>query len=522
MAIRVPIVSEWNPQGLNRAQADLKRAQGGWGKTGAAFKTALVPAVGALAGLGAAGLKFAKQASQDQAGAAKLAKSLKNVTGATDAQVASVEEWITAQGKALGVADDDLRPALQQLAQASGSVEQAQKDAALAMDIAASSGATTEQAAKAIAKAYDGSTGSLKKLVPGIDDAALASKDLGAIMDSTNDIVGGQAADAAGTAEGQQKRLSLALSETGESIGGVLLPVLGKLLPLLQGMATWAQNNVPIIVALGAVIGALALIIVAVNIAMKVYEATTKIVAVATKLWAGAQWLLNAALNANPIGLIIIGLIALAALFVILWKRSETFRTIVTAVFDAFMGVVRGVWDWIKGHWKLLLAILLGPIAAAVLLIIGNWDKIKAGAKTVLDWIKTKFGQLKDVLAKPFELWWGILSGIFDKIKSAIQTVLDLIGKIHLPKLPDLNPFNNSASSTLAVPMGGASVGALGAGVPSLYATGSGRKAGSSGTTIIIQGAIDPEGTARQVNKLLLGHTARQGKVSGTPRRLAW
>jgi O-antigen/teichoic acid export membrane protein len=48
--------------------------------------------------------------------------------------------------------------------------------------------------------------------------------------------------------------------------------------------------------------------------------------AAASKAAAAAQWLLNAAMEANPIGLIIVAMVALVALFVLLWKHSETFR----------------------------------------------------------------------------------------------------------------------------------------------------------------------------------------------------
>jgi hypothetical protein len=117
-------------------------------------------------------------------------------------------------------------------------------------------------------------------------------------------------------------------------------------------------------------------------------------------------------------------------------------------------------------------------------------------------------------------LWWGILSGIFDKISAAIQKVLDFIGKIKLPSLSDLNPFSRSAPGATAMGVGlGASPMALG-----VTPTGSGRKAGAFArpVQVIVQGAVDPESTARQVNRLLVGHSNRQGLTAGSPRRLAW
>ena len=51
--------------------------------------------------------------------------------------------------------------------------------------------------------------------------------------------------------------------------------------------------------------------------------------AVASKAWAAAQWLFNAALTANPIGLVVIAIVALVAAFVLAWKTQRQFRNIV-------------------------------------------------------------------------------------------------------------------------------------------------------------------------------------------------
>src|SRR5262245_21014131 len=54
-----------------------------------------------------------------------------------------------------------------------------------------------------------------------------------------------------------------------------------------------------------------------------------KTAAAASKAWAAAQWLLNAAMNANPIGLIVAGVILLVGLIVLAYKKSDTFRGII-------------------------------------------------------------------------------------------------------------------------------------------------------------------------------------------------
>jgi len=54
---------------------------------------------------------------------------------------------------------------------------------------------------------------------------------------------------------------------------------------------------------------------------------------VATRAAAAGQWLLNAAMTANPIGLIILAIVALVAGFILLYTQCEWFRAGVDAVF---------------------------------------------------------------------------------------------------------------------------------------------------------------------------------------------
>ena len=82
----------------------------------------------------------------------------------------------------------------------------------------------------------------------------------------------------------------------------------------------------------------------------------------ATVAWTGAQWLLNAALNANPIGLVVVAVVALIAVFVIAYKKSETFRELVDKLWYAIQtgaeAAARVVKDTIGKAWDKLEDIL--------------------------------------------------------------------------------------------------------------------------------------------------------------------
>ena len=104
-----------------------------FGKVAAAAFAAAAAAAAAYAGKLA--IEGVKAAIEDEAAQKRLALALENVTAATDAQIASVEEQILKTSLATGVADDKLRPALQRLAVATGSVERSQELLTLVLDV---------------------------------------------------------------------------------------------------------------------------------------------------------------------------------------------------------------------------------------------------------------------------------------------------------------------------------------------------------------------------------------------------
>jgi phage-related protein len=184
----------------------------------------------------------------------------------------------------------------------------------------------------------------------------------------------------------------------------------------------------------------------------------TTIWSTVTKVAAAAQALLNIALAANPVVLIVLAVVALAAALVLAYKKSETFRNIVNGVFGAISKTVSTVVDFIKNNWQKMLVILTGRIGLAVALIVKHWDSIKAGAKTVVDWVKENWSNLKDKLAGPIEAAKGLITGYIDGIKTAfsgivdvIQSIIDkiqsLIDKIKSIPKPDLNPLNGRFGS---------------------------------------------------------------------------
>jgi hypothetical protein len=353
MAIIIPLVSQFDNSGVKGAIKEFQSLEGAGAKANFALKKAALPAAAAVGALGLAAFDAAKGAMEDAAAQELLAKAIGKNTNATDKQIAANEDWISQQGKLLGIADDDLRPALSRLVTQTGSLTKAQEGAALAMDIAAATGKPLSTVTEAIAKAYGGNTAALAKLDPKLKGLIKGGLDAEGAMSVLADTFGGAATTNANTAQGQFQRLQLSLSETKETIGAALLPIIEKILPVLTSFGNWASENTAVFLTVAGVIGGIAAAILLINGAITVWTALTT-------AFTAVQTVFNAVLALNPVTLIVVGVLALIAALVIAYKRFEGFRNIVDTVFKFITGAVSGSIDLIKGYFSTLLGFYKG------------------------------------------------------------------------------------------------------------------------------------------------------------------
>jgi len=187
----------------------------------------------AFAVAGAAALKFGadavKAAAEDAAAQEKLAETIRSTTNATTAQIKGVEDYITKTSIAVGVTDDQLRPAFSRLVRSTKDTEEAQRLLNLALDLSVATSKPVETIANALGRAYDGNTTALGRLGLGLDANLLKSKDNEAIIKSLETTYGRFAEGAAETAAVKFERIRIATDEAKESIGAALLPVVERL-----------------------------------------------------------------------------------------------------------------------------------------------------------------------------------------------------------------------------------------------------------------------------------------------------
>ncbi len=347
MALSIPIISEFDGKGLDKAIAEFKQLEGAGAKAGFALKKAMLPAVAVVGGL-SAGLGMATAAAvEDQKAQNLLAQQLRTSAMATDDVIASNEEFISGMSRAFSVADDQLRPAMANLVRSTGSVETAQSLMNTALDIAAATGKDLETVTLALGKAANGQTAALTKLDPSLKGVIDSSSSLDDITQALAVSFGGAATVAAESFDGRMRGMKIALDETKESIGMALLPALEALLKILKPVAEFAQENTRVFLIVIATIGALAVGVIAANAAMSIYKATL----VAVKL---ATIALNVVTSANPFVLVATAIIALTAAMVYLEIKFQA----MSKAFDRFgnsIMVVTGPLGVLVGLFRKLL-----------------------------------------------------------------------------------------------------------------------------------------------------------------------
>lgn len=206
--------------------------------------------------------------------------------------------------------------------------------------------------------------------------------------------------------KGSLEQLKGSLETAGIVIGQVLLPAIRGFVDAVTGLLNKFLSLTPeqqkFILQLIAGAAAFALYAGA---ALKISAAIAKMRA-ATAAAGGAATLLKAAFSAGWIGLVIIAIGLLVAGIILLWKNSETFRTIVLAVWHAIQAVVLAVVTWITG--------------TAIPALTTAWNAIVTGLQVAWAFIQTAWAGIQATIAtvvaviKPIiaSIWNGIQAGV--------------------------------------------------------------------------------------------------------------
>ncbi|MGH3978082.1 MAG: hypothetical protein ACRDRZ_03610 [Pseudonocardiaceae bacterium] len=197
------------------------------------------------------------------------------------------------------------------------------------------------------------------------------------------------------------------------ALGGALMSAITSIAPALPGLgaafAAAAVSVAPLVEGLGTLAGTiLPPLIAAIGFlapALGPLAGYLGAIVLGVKAWSAAQLLLNLALTANPIGIVVVALGALIAVIALAWHHSETFRSIVIAAWEAIKSATSAVWGFITGFIR------------------GSIDTIRG----VISWLgglpgmfASWFGAAKDTAVRKVGELVGWLGGLPGRILSAL------------------------------------------------------------------------------------------------------
>jgi hypothetical protein len=202
------------------------------------------------------------------------------------------------------------------------------------------------------------------------------------------------------------------------------------------------------------VIAGLATAIIGVNVAMKVWTATTA-------AFTAVQAAFNAVMALNPIFLIGAAIVAVIAILVVLQKEFGIFDGVIRVVGAAFGAVwqaIKTVFDWVKNNWPLLLAILVGPFGLAILGVVTFREKIMEIFSLIYKGIKATMGFVADVITAPFKAAFRAVAWLWNNTIGKLSfTMPDIPGvpgrgkKFSMPQITMLAEGGIVTSPTLAM-----------------------------------------------------------------------
>lgn len=403
-----------------------------------------------LAGLAAFGATSVQAYADAEEKQRVLEDAYQRFPALADVSIDKLREQAAALQAKTGADGDAINSAQGLLAQFGLTGQQVADLTPLMVDYATKTGKDLPTAAEDLGKALLGQGRSLKEV--GIDFA-----DAGSVGANFDQIVGGLRTQVGGFAEkeGQSAQGQLAIMK--ESFGDLQEAVGEKLMPALQRFADWAiralgwmNEHKGLMIGLGAAVGVLAGSVFLVSTATTLWNTASTIARAATVAWTGVQWLLNAALTANPIGIVVMAIAALVAAVVLAWQNSETFRTVVTNAWNAVKQAIQAVADWWTQVAYPAISNAVQAVAAffqqAGQTISTVWAAIRNGISAAWDFIYTyvffpirlqlqilqiAFQVARDAIGAAWEWvrnalatgWDWIRVNVFDRIALGIQVV---------------------------------------------------------------------------------------------------
>lgn len=235
-----------------------------------------------------------------------------------------------------------------------------------------------------------------------------------------------------------QAELSQKMAEVGKiaepmmtSLRQLGVTVLDAILPIVQEWMPKIQANLPQIASAIAGIVAVMATLSVVTIAQKVAMTALSLVMNGYKAVVNgikiAQMALNAVMALNPATLIILGITALIAVFILLWKNCDGFREFWIDLWDKIKSACGKAWDAIVGFFKDSWDKAKSAWDGAKEFFSNLWDKIKDAFSDVKSWFSDKFKSAWEGIKNA---WSNVKSFFKDKYNDVIDSFKNIGSKI--------------------------------------------------------------------------------------------
>jgi len=397
--------------------------------------------------------------------------------------------------------------------------------------------ATAAQKTAALAKANDlgdaAAIAAAKSLRVLEGDALVAAK-----AEATLNLLTRKTADAQGafaretdTAAHAQQVANAQFEDAQAALGMALLPAVSAVANAMAGLAGWVKENTQLVQIIVGVVAIFAAGILALNAAIGIWNTLQTVWAAKTAIVTAAQWLLNAALLANPIGLVVIAIAALIAAIILLWNNCQEFRDVVTAVFNAVRNVIGGVVDFIVRLFSTLVDIFEEPFNALLGVVRSVFGLVKSVVDLALRFVVGLFTKLMTVLKPIIDPLLKLLTGPFEKAKTIIAGIFKALEKIVRDVVGAISGFLDGIAKTIddvagaidnvnpfsaTGPSGGGGGGAAGVAVPRVGGLRAARAGGSSSRASgPITVNVYTTGDGMQAEQAVLRALRRQTRING-------
>lgn len=143
-----------------------------------------------------------------------------------------------------------------------------------------------------------------------------------------------------------------------------------------------------------------------------------------------AMLLLNMAFSLNPVGLVVAGIVALIAIFVVLWNKCDWFREFWINLWNSIVEFIQPVWDSIKEVATSAIGSIVNAFQSAWELIKVVWDLVSPYFTILFNQIMVYVNFAKDTIVNAFQLAWTVIQAVWSVVGAYFQAVFDTIAGI--------------------------------------------------------------------------------------------